>query len=446
MTCPKEDSSSQSRERGISILVVSLHYPPVGGPASQRAFHLSHQLALRGHDVSVITGPGKSHDPWAPYDDSPLREASLVTTHRFATPEPPPTARFRRVSERLAMTATPFSRWFANELARLGPQLPCLPDVIIGELVPYQCATAISDFARELGVPWIADLHDPWALDEMWLYPTIIQRSIDRRRMRRVLASASSVVMNTPEAVRRMTRAFPEFHHRVSAIPSGFEPADFTGGNMSTDDSSFRIVHTGSMHTAQGLRHRRTRSFRRLAGGMPVPSLDILPRSHYYLLQAVEQVQTSLSARDRPIEVHLAGPVTAEDTVLAAGHAFVRFRGFLQHDANIKLICSADLLFLPMHDVQGRAGLVPTKLYEYLASTRPILAAVPEGDARDILLAAGNAYVCAPSDVSALAAGIRAAMSDEAPTACARAHVVERFRWSLLAKDLEKVVFDTVGR
>jgi hypothetical protein len=62
---------------------------------------------------------------------------------------------------------------------------------------------------------------------------------------------------------------------------------------------------------------------------------------------------------------------------------------------------AADLLFLPMHDLRagGRAGLVPGKTYEYLASGRPILAAVPDGDARDILAEAGGARICSPSDV-----------------------------------------------
>ena len=59
---------------------------------------------------------------------------------------------------------------------------------------------------------------------------------------------------------------------------------------------------------------------------------------------------------------------------------------------------SADLLFLPMHDLPPgrRAGLVPYKTYEYLAAERPILAAVPDGDARDILSRVSHATLCRP--------------------------------------------------
>jgi hypothetical protein len=64
-----------------------------------------------------------------------------------------------------------------------------------------------------------------------------------------------------------------------------------------------------------------------------------------------------------------------------------------------------------MHDLPagGSALIVPGKLYEYLASERPILAAMPPGDARDLARAAGTGRVCAPTDV----AGMRQIICDE---------------------------------
>ena len=50
-----------------------------------------------------------------------------------------------------------------------------------------------------------------------------------------------------------------------------------------------------------------------------------------------------------------------------------------------------------------RAGLVPGKAYEYLGSGRPILGAVPDGDARELLEETGNAFVCRPADVTRMA-------------------------------------------
>jgi glycosyltransferase involved in cell wall biosynthesis len=94
---------------------------------------------------------------------------------------------------------------------------------------------------------------------------------------------------------------------------------------------------------------------------------------------------------------------------------------------------SADLLFLPMQKmpVGTRSGIVPGKTYEYLAAGRPILGAVPEGDTREILHAAGNAYVCEPDDVKAMARAIeseleRRRVEGPAPFAVSPA-VLERF-------------------
>ena len=73
---------------------------------------------------------------------------------------------------------------------------------------------------------------------------------------------------------------------------------------------------------------------------------------------------------------------------------------------------SADLLFLPMQNLPPgrRSSTVPGKTYEYLATGRPILAAVPPGDTSDILQAVGHT-VCGPDDIDGIAAAIAAAIA-----------------------------------
>jgi hypothetical protein len=104
----------------------------------------------------------------------------------------------------------------------------------------------------------------------------------------------------------------------------------------------------------------------------------------------------------------LAGRLTDADRAVVAGLPIVHEHGFLAHRQTIELITSADLLFLPMHDVPRgrRVAIVPCKTYEYLGSRRPILAAVPEGDARDFLAAYGPAHICRPSDVAGIKEGM----------------------------------------
>ena len=288
------------------------------------------------------------------------------------------------------------------------------------------------------------DLEDPWALDEMLVYPTRLHRALERRRMGRVLRRAQAVVMNTPEARKRVLGAFGSLSAaRVESIPNAFDPDDFHGDPKRQADGRFRIVHTGSLHTDAGRRHRSRGRLRQLLGGAE-PGVDFLTRSHVFLLEAIARICEREPALAAEIEVHLAGVFTAEDRAVAAGHSFVHLHEFLPHRETIDLLQSADLLFLPLHDLAPakRATIVPHKTYEYLGSGRPVLAAVPAGDARDLLESSGLAHLCSPSDVDAMAAAIR----DEVerwragtPPAAPRAEVVARCTAVRLSEDFARL-------
>jgi hypothetical protein len=239
--------------------------------------------------------------------------------------------------------------------------------------------------------------------------------------------------MAAPEAAARVAAAMPELRDRVTGIPIGFEGADFAGPAPARDDGVFRVVHTGSMHTDLGLHMRRTRRRRRLLGGT-VEGVDFLTRSHYFLVEAIESViRAEPSLRGR-VELHLAGELTPEDRAVAGRHDFVRTPGLLTHGRTVALMRSADLLFLPMQDLpEGtRAGLIPYKTFEYVGARRPILAAVPDGDVRDMLAPLEQARLVRPADVPAMAEALRAAISDgrgathEPPPSLERAACVAR--------------------
>jgi glycosyltransferase involved in cell wall biosynthesis len=219
--------------------------------------------------------------------------------------------------------------------------------------------------------------------------------------------------MNTPEAARQVVDTFPELSGRpVVAISNGYDAADFADDTIAPrDPNKFRIVHTGYLHTELGLQQHRHKRLRDILGGT-VPGVDILTRSHVYLLEAVSQLLANDPTLHDRLEVHLAGVLSETDRTIATRVPVTVLHGYLSHADSIALMRSADLLFLPMQNLPPgrRSTTVPGKTYEYLATGRPILAAIPPGDAHDILERAGHT-VCGPDNTAAIAEAIAAALS-----------------------------------
>lgn len=435
--------------RARRILFHSYHFPPIGGSGAQRPLRMASLLPRHGYEPVVITGGGATEDRWAPEDRTLVAEIppELEVRRLDAQSEPPGPSRWRGRAERWLRLQPRWARWWVDGSVALGSREQEVELVYVW-MQPYVSAEAGAELARRLGRPWVADLGDPWALDEMMAYPSALHRRRDLARMGALLGTAAGIVMSTPEAVSRLLAAFPALAGRpVVAIPNGFAAEDFAGPAPTRDDAAFRIVHTGYLHTELGLQHRRSLPLRSALRGS-VPGLDILTRSHVHLVEAVNALLAADPSLAGALELHLAGVLTDADREVAARCPATRMHGYVTHAESIALMRSADLLFLPMQNLPPgvRATIVPGKTYEYLASGSRILAAVPEGDARDILAAAGSAILVRPDDVEAMAAGIRSEL-EHARTGTLpqppRPDVVARFEYGKLAADLAGV-FDAV--
>src|SRR3954451_984884 len=393
------------------VLLLSHRFPPLGGAGVQRSLKFARYLPELGYRPLVVTGPGAAGGRWTPADPTLGAEVpSEADVLRVPGPEP---ARDRgRRAERWLWLRSPWGRWWVRSAVERAMSAGKV-DAVLASVPPYESCEGAARIAARLGVPWIADLRDPWALDEMRLFPSALHRRVALGQMRRSLSSAAAIVVTSPEAEHRLREQFPELGAKtIATIPNGFDAEDFAGTQPERHDGAFRIVHAGYLHTELGRHQRRTAHLRRLLGGS-APDVDLMTRSHAYLLEAVERLVERGEAGSKDIEVPLAGVMSGADRAVASRSRSARIHGYLPHAEAVALMRSANLLFLPMHDLPdgGRATIVPGKTYEYLAAGRPILAALPGGDARDILRAAGNAYLCSPGDTGAMADAIAAEVS-----------------------------------
>lgn len=224
--------------------------------------------------------------------------------------------------------------------------------------------------------------------------------------MKKVLSTASVIIMNTHAASAALKEKVPSLRDKpILTITNGFDGEDFTREVSPRSDRKFRIVHSGGMFTDSGLQLRR-RKFYRLLGGVEA-GVDILTRSPKVLLDAVTCWGSRRPEIKNDIDIVFAGNTTTRDREIVQSSpvsGLARFAGYLSHGESLSLVRTADLLFLPMHNLPPgtRCRSIPGKTFEYMASGRPILAAVPDGDARDFLGQCGTGLLCRPDDVEGM--------------------------------------------
>lgn len=392
------------------VLFIAYYFPPIGGAGVQRSVKFVRYLPESGYRPIVVTGPGSSEDRWTPKDAALTKEVpSDTTVYRTLVPQPAPDTRSkRRVNAWLGMPGS-FAKWWVPSIIKVGEEALKRenPRIIFATMSPFESAIAAGTLSKRHAIPWVADLRDPWALDEMKVYTSRVHRWMDEKRMFSALSSASAIVMNTPEATEALVRRFPTLGNRiVTTITNGYDAEDFASELPARHDGKFRIVHSGYLHTEMGMELRRKKIFHRFLGGA-ADGVDILTRSHFFLLKAIEGWIAEDPSVAGEIELVFVGATTQGDERITQDgklQEIIRFTGYLPHDKSVEMIRTADLLFLPMHNLPPgrRSTIVPGKTYEYMATGKPILAAVPDGDAKEFLGKSGNAYFCKPNDHEAM--------------------------------------------
>jgi glycosyltransferase involved in cell wall biosynthesis len=387
------------------LLFIAHYFPPLGGGGVQRS--VKFVKFLPGFDLLpvVVTGDDRGKDFWSPHDSSLLDNIpSEVPIFRATW-----TQRDSRLNVRMKFGGARLEALLeAGERAIHKHQ----PELIYVSLSPYEDAYVAARLAQKYHLPWVADLRDPWALDEFQVYHSRWHRMGRLRQMQSALQTASLIIMNTPEAAVRFKKSFPALAQKaVVSLTNGFDAEDFSGPAPRRDSEKFTIVHSGYLHTKGGL-HQTENAWQYRILGRTEPGVKHLSRSHYYLLRALEQWCAEEPGMRSRLRLVLAGALTGDDRDLVARSSVASVAdstGYLPHEQSVAWIRRADLLFLPMHTLPPgrRATIVPGKTYEYIATQRPILAAIPPGDARDIIKGSGMGVICEPSNVQEMLGHLR---------------------------------------
>ncbi|MDP9039549.1 MAG: glycosyltransferase [Acidobacteriota bacterium] len=396
----------------MNVLLVTYSFPPAAGVGVLRALSLAKYLPENGIRLDVLTTRNAAA---VGHDARPLAQLSAgVTIHRTWTPDLPfglrkalktIVSRTRSASNAPARSPgnananaapNPLKQFLANLLLP-DPQLGWVPfalhaarsivrkrkiDLVLLTVPPFSSVRVVTRLRRLFPVlPIVLDFRDEW------LTSTIDLVSFNNNQRARVVAhkaeseavrDASAVVCVTEAAVAELRKRYPEqpaakFH----CIPNGFDTAHSSAATpraAPAADAQVTLTYIGSVYG----------------------STDPAP-----LVEAVLSLPDDIRSRLRLRFIgHIETPALRSTLQRLEPAVALELIGFLPQAQALAYIAETDYLLLITHDAIN----VAAKLYDYIGSGRPILAAVhPTGDVRRILdrtRAGWSASIASPAAIA----------------------------------------------
>lgn len=349
------------------VLVISAHYPPIGGSQSVRAAKLLKYLPTNGWMPDVVCS---SQDTAFPKDLTLLAELDKSSTiYRVAPCEwaGKVVPRSLRVPDHLTPWIPP-AFMTALKLAHGGAY-----SAMISLSFPPSSHVVALMVQALTGLPWLADFSDPWTSNPYQTHlPTTVSK-VNKWLEGRVLTRAFTVGAPTGEMWESFSRLAAGARAKPMITPNTAEAADFPEAPARPVYSTQIVfVHIGSLYgirRADGLLEGLARFIRGAPGsGVKVRFVGMYNSSG--LLDSVRRLGLENS---------------------------IEFVGFKSRREAMGELMSADAAILIDPSPTEPGVFLPQKLPEYLVSGKPILALTGEGPSKR-LVERYNAGVCARWD------------------------------------------------
>jgi glycosyltransferase involved in cell wall biosynthesis len=237
-------------------------------------------------------------------------------------------------------------------------------DVIFSSCPRSSAHLTAAALARLSGLPWVADYRDPWTTNQFRRYPTVLHRAAHAGLEKIAVTQAAAVTAVNEPILADLLARFPELTRRPArVIPNGYdgdEPADEVRLGP-----GFWLVHTGRLYGRDEQLHLFLKAF------------AMLPDDVYVLFLGVEG--TVIRARAQALNISER----------------VHVESFAAHRRALGYQRAADALVL----LTGRRPeSLSSKVFEYLATGKPIFAVTPVGSEARKLLDEAGASRCATPD------------------------------------------------
>jgi glycosyltransferase involved in cell wall biosynthesis len=361
------------------LLVVANPYPPAESAGTTRVLRLLRHLPDHGWAPTVL----------APATRGTVPAPAAVPVVRTVAPTPRRLQgggrRATRVN-RWLFVPDPFVTWVPGAVAagrRLLREQPF--DAVLSSQPRASAQLVAAVLARLCGLPWFADYRDPWTTYAYRSYATPLHRAAHERLEAWTLRHAAAVGAVNQPILDDLVARHPWLGDRAHLMPNGFDARE-TADDVALGPG-FWFVYTGRLYW----REEPTLGF--------LTALATLPDDVKVLFDGAGEERVR----------RLAGR--------AGVGARVRVEPFAPHERALGLQRAADALLL----VTGtRAESMSSKVFEYLASGRPLFAVTAPHSAASALVAEVGGAVTVPHDAelaAPLAAFVSAVRAGNAPVA-----------------------------
>jgi hypothetical protein len=349
------------------VLIFAYHYPPENKVGGARPFRFSKYLSRLGYTCRVFTASEQTdrNDPNTEYVPDPF-----VTHSRRSL-----SWQIERAIRRVLLPGDVGMHWSYHAFRAARAYIRAHPSTrvtIFSTFPPLGPHLAAWQLSRCEGLPWIADLRDPFPVGlgnkSSRLFQDRVYRWMERLTGRR----ADAVIANTDGAMDQWRERFPSLNGKLQLIWNGFDPEERVVPLRGSSGDCRVLSHTGELY----------------GGRIVAPILESIAR-----LIAAGRLSS------RSVRVRLIGPVEAGALPDQKLLRRARAEGWLelvteripQREA-LEITRSSDgLLLLQSHS----STQVPGKLFEYLQIGRPILAFIQPGSPSERLIEqSGVPYRC----------------------------------------------------
>lgn len=235
---------------------------------------------------------------------------------------------------------------------------------IISSGPPHSMHLIAYHIKKKFNIPWIADFRDPWTNIDFYkdLKLTIWADQRHKKLEKKVLLTANRVItIGSTMKEEFLTLGAKD----VSVIYNGFDNKDFENLSVALDHK-FTIVHSGTLNFS---------------------------RNPTILWEVLNEIANEHLTFKNDLEIKIVGNCDQKvlDNISEKKlNTQTKLIEYLEHNEIININKSAQVLLLLVNNTPNAKGIITGKVFEYLASGRPILAIGPEDGDLSILLSETN--------------------------------------------------------